>query len=175
MRISKKLPPKICVTASGLLVHKGKALLIKHKKLGVWLAPGGHMDEEELPHQAAEREFWEETGIKVKAVSAGKVLKPGKNTSYHPLPFAINLHWISRENYESRLKSKTPSQRVSTAKWQRGCEQHMVFVYLVQSTGRLNFKQNVEETDGIGWFGLKDLKKIKTIPEMAAEIRHVLG
>ncbi len=53
---------KICYTACGALIHKQKALLVKHKKLGIWLAPGGHMEEGEFPHQAAEREFWEEAG-----------------------------------------------------------------------------------------------------------------
>ncbi len=60
--------PKICFTAGGILIHHNKVLLIKHKKLNMWLTPGGHVDERELPHQTAEREFLEETGIKVKAV-----------------------------------------------------------------------------------------------------------
>jgi|SRR5579859_4083550 len=38
-------------------------LLIKHKGLGVWLPPGGHVEEGELPHIAALREAFEETGM----------------------------------------------------------------------------------------------------------------
>ena len=53
------------------LAIDGKVLLIKHKKLGIWLCPGGHLESGELLHQAAEREFWEETGIKVKAKPFG--------------------------------------------------------------------------------------------------------
>jgi 8-oxo-dGTP pyrophosphatase MutT (NUDIX family) len=140
----------------------------------MWLAPGGHTDEEELPHQAAEREFWEETGLKVKAVSAGKQLTADGQTTYHPLPFAINLHWISPENYANRLKSTHPQQRVSTKKWSRGCEQHMVFVYLVQSLSGFKFKQNIEETDGIGWFGLKELAEMEIIPEIVAEAKYAI-
>ena len=67
------------MTASGFLVHNGKVLLIKHKKLGYWLAPGGHVEEDELPHEAAEREVWEETGLKVKAVSAGTLLQSSRD------------------------------------------------------------------------------------------------
>ena len=52
--------PRICFGSSGFLVNDGKVLLIKHKKLGIWLAPGGHIDGNELPEKAAEREFWEE-------------------------------------------------------------------------------------------------------------------
>jgi 8-oxo-dGTP pyrophosphatase MutT (NUDIX family) len=38
-------------------------LLVKHKGLGVWLPPGGHVEEDELPHIAALREAFEETGM----------------------------------------------------------------------------------------------------------------
>src|SRR5690606_37887158 len=130
---SQTLPPKICPTASGFLVHEGKVLLIKHKKLGIWLAPGGHIEHDELPHQAAEREVWEETGLKVTAVSAGEVLPTVGDTSYHPLPLAINLHWISKENYKARLASKEPTKRHPSEKWSKGCEQHVVHMYLVRS------------------------------------------
>lgn len=37
-------------------------LLIQHKKLGKWLAPGGHLEEGEEPHTGALREVWEEIG-----------------------------------------------------------------------------------------------------------------
>jgi ADP-ribose pyrophosphatase YjhB (NUDIX family) len=34
---------------------------VKHKGLGVWLPPGGHVEEGELPHVSALREAFEET------------------------------------------------------------------------------------------------------------------
>ena len=37
-------------------------LLIQHKKLGKWLAPGGHLEPGEEPHAGALREVWEEIG-----------------------------------------------------------------------------------------------------------------
>ena len=96
-------------------------------------------------------------------------------TSYHPLPFAINLHWISPENYEARLASSNPIKRYfSNQKWPKGCEQHVSIIYLVKLIAGLDFKQNTEETDGIGWFTLKELEKIKTIPEMKEEAKHAL-
>lgn len=172
---AKKLPPKICQTASGFLVHNGKVLLIKHKKLGFWLAPGGHTEDDELPHQAAEREFWEETGLKVKTVSASKLMTAQGKTSYHPLPFAINLHWISEENYQARLASSDPSKRYPSKKWSKGCEQHMVEVFLVKAVAGLDFKQNVEETDGIGWFTVEELDDLETIPEIKQEAKQALA
>ncbi len=42
---------------------KENILLVKHKGLGVWLPPGGHVEEGELPQVAALRETFEETKI----------------------------------------------------------------------------------------------------------------
>lgn len=52
-------------TATGYVVNKSrtKMLLIHHNKLDKWLPPGGHLDENEIPHEAAIREVFEETGV----------------------------------------------------------------------------------------------------------------
>ncbi len=42
-----------------------RTLLHWHKKIGSWLPPGGHVEPNELPHEAALREVLEETGLKV--------------------------------------------------------------------------------------------------------------
>jgi ADP-ribose pyrophosphatase YjhB (NUDIX family) len=44
-------------------LSKQSILLVKHKGLGVWLPPGGHVEEGELPHIAALREAFEETNM----------------------------------------------------------------------------------------------------------------
>ena len=40
-----------------------RALLILHKRLGVWLPPGGELNPGETPLEAARRELFEETGL----------------------------------------------------------------------------------------------------------------
>lgn len=40
-------------------------LLHKHKKLGRWFPPGGHIEPNELPDEAAVREVLEESGVRV--------------------------------------------------------------------------------------------------------------
>lgn len=50
------------VTASGLVVQGGKALLIFHPYIKCWFQPGGHIDEADSPVSAAIREVYEETG-----------------------------------------------------------------------------------------------------------------
>jgi 8-oxo-dGTP diphosphatase len=42
----------------------GRALLILHKRLGVWLPPGGECLPGETPIEAAARELFEETGLR---------------------------------------------------------------------------------------------------------------
>ena len=50
-------------TASGLVIEFDKVLLIRHPYLGLWIQPGGHIDEGETPESAAIRETQEETGV----------------------------------------------------------------------------------------------------------------
>ena len=38
-------------TASALVIHDNKVLLVNHLKLGVWLYPGGHIENNETPDQ----------------------------------------------------------------------------------------------------------------------------
>ncbi|KYH25317.1 RNA pyrophosphohydrolase [Halalkalicoccus paucihalophilus] len=51
--------------ATVYVVNDGATLLHEHEKLGLWLPPGGHIDRDELPHEAATREVHEETGLDV--------------------------------------------------------------------------------------------------------------
>ncbi len=53
-------------TATTFVVDQQKTLLLWHKKIGAWLPPGGHIDPNELPEEAALREVREETGLTVR-------------------------------------------------------------------------------------------------------------
>lgn len=61
---------RIDFTASVFVVHEGKVLLHKHKKLGLWLQPGGHIELEDDPNEAAIREMQEETGLDIELVGS---------------------------------------------------------------------------------------------------------
>jgi len=55
----------IHVTGSGIVVGQRGVVLLEHKRLGIWLQPGGHIDPDETPWDAALRESSEETGLDV--------------------------------------------------------------------------------------------------------------
>jgi 8-oxo-dGTP pyrophosphatase MutT (NUDIX family) len=57
-------------TASGVVLYKDHVLLVHHRRLGAWLPPGGHIEEGELPPDAACREVLEETGLPVRILSS---------------------------------------------------------------------------------------------------------
>jgi ADP-ribose pyrophosphatase YjhB (NUDIX family) len=50
-------------TATTYVVNDGATALHHHDRIGMWLPPGGHVDRDELPHEAALREVREETGL----------------------------------------------------------------------------------------------------------------
>lgn len=54
---------KIDYVVTAFIVHQGKVLLVHHKKLDRWLAPGGHVELCEDTDQALNRELMEETGL----------------------------------------------------------------------------------------------------------------
>jgi len=50
-------------TVAVFVVHDDMVLLHFHEKLDRWLPPGGHIEPNELPDEAAVREVLEETGV----------------------------------------------------------------------------------------------------------------
>ena len=53
------------VTASAVVVGRRGTVLHRHRRLGRWLQPGGHVEPGESPPEAALRETVEETGLDV--------------------------------------------------------------------------------------------------------------
>lgn len=77
--------------ATTFVYRDGRFAIHWHEKVKKWLPPGGHIEENELPHDAAIREVKEELGI-------GAVLVTGNQKDYKissvPLPLAIIVEEI---------------------------------------------------------------------------------
>ncbi|HVM13653.1 MAG TPA: NUDIX domain-containing protein [Egibacteraceae bacterium] len=61
----------IHVTGSAIVVGPRGVLLHRHKRMGIWLQPGGHIDHGETPWDTARRETTEETGIRAAHPDSG--------------------------------------------------------------------------------------------------------
>jgi 8-oxo-dGTP pyrophosphatase MutT (NUDIX family) len=57
-------------TVAVFVVHRDHVLLHRHLKLDLWLPPGGHIEPDELPDEAAVREVQEEAGIDIELIGA---------------------------------------------------------------------------------------------------------
>ena len=74
--------------------YKGKWVYCKHKERNTWEIPGGHVEEGEIPLEAAKRELYEETGaiefdiepISVYSVSQYALLYYANIKKLGPLP-----------------------------------------------------------------------------------------
>jgi 8-oxo-dGTP pyrophosphatase MutT (NUDIX family) len=54
------------ITGSAFIVGRRGIVLLRHRRLGIWVQPGGHIDPGETPWEAARREAIEETGLAVR-------------------------------------------------------------------------------------------------------------
>jgi 8-oxo-dGTP pyrophosphatase MutT (NUDIX family) len=77
-------------------VHDGAVALHEHDKLEMWLPAGGHLDRDELPHEAALRETEEELGMAVDLVAPQETITSETVRSIpqpqHFLVEDINVH-----------------------------------------------------------------------------------
>ena len=71
------------VTGSAIVVGPRGVVLHRHKRLGIWLQPGGHIESGEFAWDAALRETREETGLDVAHPQTGPELV---HVDVHPGP-----------------------------------------------------------------------------------------
>lgn len=77
------------ITSSVYVVYDNKVLLHRHKKYNTLFPLGGKMSEEEVPHETAIREVYEESGLEVKLYNRDSKLDLGRviqlNSPMHTL------------------------------------------------------------------------------------------
>ena len=81
-------------TATTYVVNDGATALHEHERLGIRLPPGGHIERDELPHEAAIREVREETGLEPTLV-ADTADVDAPNGRPLPEPAHLMLHDIN--------------------------------------------------------------------------------
>ncbi len=124
-------------TATGYVVNptRTRMLLIHHRKLGLWLPPGGHLEANEVPHHAALREVCEETGVRARLIPSGEPLvgEPGTRVFQLPRPWAM-LH----ENIPA-----TPTEPAHV---------HLDLCYLLQADDHHPLHAQEGEVSGVRWW-----------------------
>ncbi|MBN1386724.1 NUDIX domain-containing protein [Candidatus Woesearchaeota archaeon] len=85
---------RLDLVVCGHLIHDNKLLLIHHKKLDMWLPPGGHIDKDETPDDTLIREFKEEVNLDIEILNRNDVDPAGNIISQLALPFYCNVHSV---------------------------------------------------------------------------------
>ncbi len=88
-------------TASAVVIASNHILLVHHRRIQAWLPPGGHIADMEMPHEAAIRETFEETGVNVEVLSE-PVPQTGKK-GFQFLPQPLCLHAVTAIEKEVSL------------------------------------------------------------------------
>jgi 8-oxo-dGTP pyrophosphatase MutT (NUDIX family) len=119
--------------AGAFIIRDNKILFLRHKKYGVWLQPGGHVEERETPDEAAIRETMEEVGLEVEILGDFRPESSFESLSEDlPQPFNINLHQIEEGHW------------------------HLDFQYLVRPVNEVSEKEYSDED--MKWFSEKELR-----------------
>jgi 8-oxo-dGTP pyrophosphatase MutT (NUDIX family) len=116
-------------TVAVFVVRDGKVLLHWHRKLGTWLPPGGHIERDELPDEAAVREVLEETGVEVELM--GERREDVENPVQLHRPAGVQLEDIGPGH------------------------QHIDLIYFARPKGSTNIRDEFS-TDRVGWYAPED-------------------
>jgi ADP-ribose pyrophosphatase YjhB (NUDIX family) len=116
-------------TATTFVVQNDRTLLLLHRKLGIWVPPGGHIDPNELPDQAALREVREESGLEAELFDQGR---PIGMIRILPQPYCILLENISPDH------------------------QHIDLIYFAKVCGG-SLQHAEREAQAVRWFSWEEL------------------
>jgi len=151
------MPRHFTSTAFVVDDHK-RTLLLWHKRLGRWMPPGGHIEDNETPEETAKRECKEETGLDVEIIGMEQEDMFGSNPAEGRMlksPVALLLEEIP-----------------ASAERNEPAHQHMDFVYLARP---LDASQglSLDETEGreLKWFTLREIEALDPSTEIFSNVQ----
>lgn len=134
------------ISATAYIYKDGKVLLHMHKKYKKWFPVGGHVEENEFPHEAVIRECREETGLDVKVKSCEFMQKTNLGTVERiPLPFCTCREGIGSD------------------------EEFYDFIFIAY-TGKDRFCPQAGESQKIKWFTEREIKQCRNIEKHVKNI-----
>lgn len=138
-----------CASAFIIDPYTKKILLIKHKKNRRWTQPGGHIEGNETPEEAALREVYEETGLRVRLLGERF---PREDDFIRPLGIQKNRRTTS--DGETHM--------------------HIDIIYAAIPNDESKEKLNKEESDAIRWFSRNELENIDCFPDIKITMDYIL-
>ncbi len=151
-------------TATAFIVDSRKrTLLLWHKRLGRWMPPGGHVDSNETPEDAAKRECKEETNLDVEIVGDSQTDL-----------FANNTH-------EGRMLKKPIAMLLeeipASAERNEPAHQHMDFLFIAKPLDEKQATKLAEaESDKMRWFTRDEVAKLDEATEIFSNVKtYILG
>jgi 8-oxo-dGTP pyrophosphatase MutT (NUDIX family) len=141
-------------TATAYILNENQVLLHFHKKLGKWLPPGGHLEENETPPECAIREAKEETGLDIAIIQDERLWVTRWNATSFERPFLCLLENIPA--YKEQPE-----------------HQHIDFIYLGKPIGGFLDPEAIASTN-LRWFTLEEVLLLKTDEEIFGETQQTI-
>ena len=138
-----------CASTYCIDFEKQEVLLVYNKKLKKWLQPGGHIEDDETPEEAALREVYEETGLHVRLL--GEKF-PREEDFIRPLGIQKNRRTMS--DGEMHM--------------------HVDIIYAAVPNDDNKEQLNKEESDDIAWFSREELEDIDCFPDIKITMDYIL-
>lgn len=134
-------------------LNTGAVLLVHHNATGKWVFPGGHVDADETPSEAALREVFEETGVRA-TITAPPTVLPGM--IWHPSP------WLTAE-IPAPAKPKRPGKPAEPQHW------HIDELFIGAADSRSTTAAALDEVAGVRWVPITDITDL----DVRAEVPQV--
>ncbi len=132
-----------------------KVLLIHHKKIEKWVPPGGHIEENELPHETAIREVFEEVGLKITLLNNSPISINEWNAHSLPTPLFMLLENIPQCN-------EVPEH------------QHIDYIYMALYQGE-NGLSEAAASEKCQWFSHSEIAEMKDDQAIFSETKQIIS
>lgn len=136
-------------TVATFVVNEQQVLLLWHRKIQKWLPPGGHIEANELPDEAAVREVREETGLSVELI--GERGLPIDRPHQLVRPYGIQLEDIQPGH------------------------QHIDLIYFARLVAGSSVQAiGNDESDMVRWCGTEEMPAIGVVEEVRIWADHAI-